>query len=150
MQVDIKDVESLSYLFLRVVGKIFLAPYSSDTCNEMTGAQKRILFYLDLEGPKKMSDVARLVAVTTPAATAVVDKLVKQDLVTREPDTVDRRIIRVALSENGRRTVDELKLIHERRLEDILSRLDADKRAQLIESFERIHEILTEIDTPAA
>ena len=150
MQVDIKEVESLSYLFTRIVGKVFLAPYSSEYCNEMTGAQKRILFYLDWEGPKKMSEIARLVEVTTPAATAVVDKLVRQDLVTRETDPEDRRIIRVMLSENGHKVMLELRQLHERRMEEILGKLNPEKRTQLIHSFEKIHEILSEIDSTGA
>lgn len=150
MHVDIKEVESLSYLFGRVMGKIFLSSRTTERCNEMTGAQKRILFYLHLEGAKKMSEIARLVAVTTPAATAVVDKLVKQDLVRRETDPEDRRIIRVVLSENGCRAMDELRQLHQQRLEEILEKLDSEKRAQLIQSFEKIHQILAEVDSSGA
>lgn len=147
MQVDVQEIEALSYLFLRVVGRIFLGPYGNAEANELTGAQKRILFYLDMDGPKKMSDIARLVAVTMPAATAVVDKLVKADLVTREADTSDRRVIRIALSKHGSSMISELRRLHEKRLREILERLEPEKRVQLLSAFEQMHDVLLHLDS---
>jgi DNA-binding MarR family transcriptional regulator len=148
MDVDIREIESLNYVFLRVLGKIFLAPCSNPAANEMTGAQKRTLYLLDLEGPQKMSDIAKLVGVTLPAATPVVDKLVRAGLVAREPDTRDRRVIRVALTARGRKTLKSLKQHHENRLRDVLRELTPAQRTELVSHFSRIHELLSIIDSP--
>ncbi|MBX7247214.1 MAG: MarR family transcriptional regulator [Candidatus Sumerlaeaceae bacterium] len=147
MQADIREIESLNYLFLRVMGQIFLTPHSNPEHNEMTGAQKRILYFLDIHGPQKMSDIARLVAVTMPAATAVVDKLVRAGLVARESDVNDRRVIRITMTRTGKETTNKLKEIHEQRLREVLEILEPEKRSELIRSFERIHQLLTEIES---
>ncbi len=97
--VDVREIEALNYVFLRVMGQIFLSASSNAVFNEMTGAQRRILYYLDLKGSISMSEVARLVGCTVPAATGVVEKLVKSDQVKREPCSSDRRVIRIGLTE---------------------------------------------------
>ncbi len=141
------EIEGLNDLFLRVMGKVLLRSESNPTTNEMTGAQKRILYLLDLEGPKRMSRIAKLVGVTLPAATAVVDKLVRSQLVMRESDPDDRRAVLVALTAEGRRATAKFKQVHEQRLREVLERLDAEKRGRLIRAFQAIHDLLAEIDT---
>ncbi len=145
MKVDIQQLDHLSTVFSKVIGHIYLAPYSNDTFNEMTGAKKKIMFFLSMHGPQKMSDVARQVSVTMSGATGIVDRLVRAGLVQRENDPSDRRVIRVALSPVGLKTVKEMNKIHERRLEEVMENLEPAKREELIASFERIHELLCEL-----
>jgi DNA-binding MarR family transcriptional regulator len=149
VKADIREIEHLNYLFLRTMGKVFLSTHTDPSFNDMTGAQKRIMYFLDLEGPQRMGDIARLVAVSLPAATTVVDRLVRSGVIVREADPADRRAIRVALSPGGRRIMARMKRVHERRLEEILLRLPALKRRELIQCFARVHELLCEIDSPA-
>ncbi len=145
MKADIQQLESLNELFLQVLGNIFLSSYSNETFNEMTGGQKKILFTLSVRGPQKMSDIARLIAVTMSGATGTVDKLVRAGLVARENDPSDRRIILISLTARGKQTVKQLNRIHEKRLEEVLEGLEEAKRVELISSFRRIHELLSEI-----
>lgn len=147
MKVDVREIASLNYLFLRVLSRIFLMPSSSRPLNEMTGAQKRILYYLDLEGPQRMSDIARLVGVSLPAATITVEKLVEAKLVKRSADPRDRRVVRVDLTQKGRRVVQQLNRVHERRFREILSKLTPEEREELIGHFQRIHDLLALIDS---
>lgn len=143
---DIAQLESLNYVFLRVMGQIFLNSSSNPTFNEMTGAQKRILYFLDLKGPQRMSDIARLVGCTVPAASGVVEKLVRSGLVQREPGESDRRVIHIDMTARGRQVLSELKHIHEERLQTVLEHLSPQRRNELIESFHKIHDILCELE----
>jgi DNA-binding MarR family transcriptional regulator len=146
MKPDIQQIQSLNYVFERVMGKIFLAPYSTAEHNEMTGAQKRILYFLDLEGPQKMSDIARMVNTTLPAATVVVDKLVRCGILNRISDESDRRVTVVALTEHGNETMRKIKVLHETRLKEVLENLPEHKRDELVLAFTKIHALLNEID----
>lgn len=143
VKADIQQLEHLSSVFSQVMAHIFLAPYSNDTFNEMTGAQKKILFFLSVEGPQKMSDLARQISVTMSGATGIVDRLVKAGLVKRENDPNDRRVILIELTPAGSTTVKEIHRMHERRLEEVLENLDAEQRQDLIAAFDRIHQLLT-------
>ncbi len=66
------------------------------------------------EGPMTAGQLARRLSLTTGAVTSVIDRLARRDLVTREPDTRDRRKVivvanqaRLAAGENVYRSIGE-------------------------------------------
>lgn len=74
-----------------------------------------------------MSELSRLLLVSNGNATAVVDRLETDGLVTRSPCENDRRSVRVALTPAGRDLFERLAVGHEEKLDAILSELtDAD------------------------
>ncbi|AXA36634.1 MAG: MarR family transcriptional regulator [Candidatus Hydrogenedentota bacterium] len=147
MEVNARELEALNCLFLRVLAKIFIGPYHSPEADEMTVAQKRLLYILDLNGPQRMSEIARLSGVTLPAATAVVDRLVEAGLVERHSEPNDRRVVRIALTEKGRKMIASMNSVHERRLRDVLEKLTPEERTALVEHFRSIYDLLTLIET---
>lgn len=56
-------------------------------------------------GPRTMTELARELGVTESAATALADRLVRQDLARRQADTADRRVVLLALSERAARAL---------------------------------------------
>ncbi len=61
------------------------------------------LRYVGEEGKPFMHDVAGYLCVTPPAATLLIDGLVKDKLLTRSFDKKDRRAVRVMLTGRGKR-----------------------------------------------
>lgn len=146
--VNLQQLRSLNDVFSNVMRQIFLTPASSDeNQNDVTWAQRKVLLLIESCGPQKMSDIAKQISVTMSGATAVVDKMVKTRLVTREFDPSDRRVVLIALSEEGRATMMESVRVQERCFEAVLDRLAPEKRIELLNNFERIHELLEEIQT---
>jgi DNA-binding MarR family transcriptional regulator len=150
--IDIKQLQSLNDVFTNVMKQIFLSPASScDVADqEMTVTQKKVLFFLAEQGTQKMSTIARQLGVAMSAATATVDKMVRSELVVREFDPSDRRVIRIALSDKGRQALEAALQAQARCFEEILERLEPHKRTELLQSFTRIHELLSEIQLPGA
>lgn len=147
--VDIKQLRSLNDVFSSVMKQIFLTPFSSgEDQNDVTWAQRKILLLIESHGPQKMSDIARQISVTMSGATAVVDKMVKTGLVTREFDPADRRVVLIAISKEGRDVMQHCVRMQERCFESVLDKLSPEKRTQLLESFEKIHSLLAEIQAP--
>lgn len=68
----------------------------------LTMSQLRVLFMLIAIPGAPAGLVAETLKVRPSTATGVVDRLVKQDLVTRHRDEDDRRRVRVYLTERGR------------------------------------------------
>jgi DNA-binding MarR family transcriptional regulator len=66
-------------------------------------------------------ELSRLLLVTSGNLTGIVDRLEEQRLVQRRPDAKDRRVIRVALTERGRRVTDQMLPAHAADIEEILS-----------------------------
>jgi DNA-binding MarR family transcriptional regulator len=61
------------------------------------------------EGASSPGELARLWQVTPAVITGIVDRLERRGLVRREPDPEDRRRLRLALTEAGRRASDEVE-----------------------------------------
>jgi DNA-binding MarR family transcriptional regulator len=60
-----------------------------------------VLSVLEQDGPQAMRGLAEALDVSRASATGIVDRMAERGLVTRQRDTVDRRVIRVALTEVG-------------------------------------------------
>jgi DNA-binding MarR family transcriptional regulator len=66
-------------------------------------------------------ELSRLLLVTSGNLTGIVDRLEDQRLVERRPDAKDRRVIRVALTEKGRRVTAHMLPAHAADIDEILS-----------------------------
>jgi DNA-binding MarR family transcriptional regulator len=61
-----------------------------------------------------ISEIGKNLFIPKPQMTALVDRLNQFGMVTRLPDTEDRRVINIALTDKGRKTIEECdKLIRE-------------------------------------
>ena len=63
--------------------------------------QAYALTFLHYNAPSKISDICEHMMVSAAAASQMVDRLEKQNLVARIPDPGDRRVRNVVLSEHG-------------------------------------------------
>ncbi|MEO6651990.1 MAG: MarR family transcriptional regulator [Ilumatobacteraceae bacterium] len=68
-----------------------------------------------------MTELSRMLLVSNGNATAVVDRLVKAGLVVRRASESDRRIVKVALTGEGRRHFADLATGHEARVDDLFA-----------------------------
>lgn len=75
---------------------------------DFTTAQLKAMFLLFLNGPMRMSDLASDLGVTLATATGLADRLVEKDLVTRESDPRDRRVVLCRLSESGHKSISHI------------------------------------------
>lgn len=67
----------------------------------LTANQFACLRYIALHPQPSVVDVSKGLGITTAAATPLVDRLVKKDLIIRNPDPDDRRVVRLLLTESG-------------------------------------------------
>ena len=72
---------------------------------KITLAQLAVLEMLVREGESRMTDLARLINVTTAAMTGIVERLVRDGYVIRKSDDGDRRIIKVSPTAKGNHIV---------------------------------------------
>lgn len=79
----------------------------------------------------KMNELSRRMMVTGGNVTGIVDQLVKEGLVARRPEPVDRRAFRVRLTRAGERAFAEMAREHETWIVSILSGLSRREHAEL-------------------
>ena len=76
-------------------------------------------------------ELSRLLLVTSGNLTGIVDRLEEQGLVRRTPEPRDRRVIRVALTDKGRRMTERMLPVHAADIDDIVSFMPRPLLAQL-------------------
>ncbi len=115
----------------RVVGRWRLTLPQFDVLAELARADESGFTFVEL---------SRLLLVTSGNLTGIVDRLERQRLVERRPDVKDRRVIRVALTEKGRRVTDRMLPAHAADIEEILSFIPYSMLTQLNELLGRLRE----------
>ncbi|MER7895119.1 MarR family transcriptional regulator [Streptomyces sp. NPDC096046] len=98
----------------------------------ITPAQSRLLRTLAHWGsPPRMADLAERLEVVPRAVTTLVDGLEASGKVRRVPDPVNRRVIRIELTDDGRAALRELRAARRSAAEEILAPLTGDQREAL-------------------
>lgn len=95
------------------------------------------------EGPLTLGDLATIEQVAPPTITKVVGKLEDAGFVARTVDGDDRRVVRVAVTAEGRRWLDDVRRRRRHWLTDRVRKLDDDEVARLaaaVDVLERLTE----------
>jgi DNA-binding MarR family transcriptional regulator len=105
---------------------------------DLTPAQLHILLWLGNDGALTMGDLARRVAVTEKTITGVVDRLERDELVRRERDPGDRRVVHVRLARRGEELYRRIDDGIAAKLAGLLALLDAGDRQHLVRMVEKL------------
>ncbi|MFG2470651.1 MarR family winged helix-turn-helix transcriptional regulator [Streptomyces canus] len=98
----------------------------------VTPAQSRLLRTLaHWETPPRMADLAERLEVVPRAVTALVDGLEASGKVRRVPDPANRRVIRIELTDDGVKVLQELHAARRAAAEEILAPLTDQQRRAL-------------------
>lgn len=121
------------------LGRLMSARHGEMCCEgALSPAQAITLRILGDHESLKMGELAGLLGIKAPAASALVDSLARAAMVEREHDVDDRRVMRVRLSEAGRAALSEAEAERRhymRRYTSVLSEHD-------VRELIRIHRIL--------
>ncbi len=80
----------------------------------------------------KMKDLARFLSIKMSSATALIDRLVLQKMLTRAREEKDRRVVWVAITEKGKKVIDEIYREKRKSVAAIFGVLDKSDRAQYL------------------
>jgi DNA-binding MarR family transcriptional regulator len=99
---------------------------------ELTISQIKLLHHLeDAEHELTLKEAAEFVLVSLPAASRMVDDLVRRGFVERHEDAEDRRMKRVSLTDDGRSVIRRLNAARLSRLEQFTQTLTEAERRKL-------------------
>jgi DNA-binding MarR family transcriptional regulator len=91
---------------------------------------------------KTMTHVAEALNINVSTLTAAINKLVTKGYVDRFRIAEDRRIVKVALTETGKRAVREHEAFHFVLVKEAIAQLSPQETESLVDSLENVHEIL--------
>jgi DNA-binding MarR family transcriptional regulator len=103
-----------------------------------TAPQFHTLFWLGIDGPLAMGELAARCGITEKTITGVIDRLEREGYVQRERDQHDRRVIRVRLSRKGAVIHGQLQSRFLQRLSRFLEMIEPVDRSQLLRIIERL------------
>lgn len=118
---------------------------------DISRPQMYLLIILRERGPQTVSELADLLAVSPPSASALLDRLEERGLVQRTRDAVDRRVVHVEVTEGGRNLLDEMAGVKRDHIQQLLSSMDeSDLRAIIggLEALQRAFVKMKAADCP--
>jgi DNA-binding MarR family transcriptional regulator len=101
----------------------------------LTITQIRVLFILRENEGQHARALAETLRVTPSTLTRIMDRLVRDNLVRRDEDRDDRRLVRHYLSQSARQMVEDIELQARDRMDRVLSRLTREQREDLVEAL---------------
>ena len=104
----------------------------------VTVPQFLVLGLIENRGPLKMSEIAKELRVSTPAATGIVERMHMLGMVARRYDPKDRRVIRIAATAKGNRIVRTLRSERSRMIGKLFGRLTARERASYLKILRKV------------
>lgn len=104
-----------------------------------------ILGILKKRGAIPMSEIGRKICISKSNMTSLIDKLVEEGLVEQSPDTSDRRVINIAITEKGYEQLRGWRKHQNKEIREKLSILSDEDLEKLYDSMENIKKILYKI-----
>jgi DNA-binding MarR family transcriptional regulator len=103
----------------------------------------RILMLLsENPDPHTMSELSAELNVPMSTATRIVDGLVQRGMVERVNDPKDRRVVRVGMSQNGRKLYETGRAYSKQRIANLLKEFSAEEQAQLLSMMNKLLDAL--------
>jgi len=138
------SIETLAQRIADFFGLIYrnLIRDENDSISVNTDSQSALLSVLLRNGPTKMSEIGKVLKVTKPNITFLVDKMEEQGLIMREKDDSDRRITNICLTDKGREKIEETKTSLHNKIATRLDLLTKDDLKALKQAMDTCFEIL--------
>ncbi len=99
----------------------------------LTMPQLRLMYLLLQQDGRPVGELADEMNVRPATVTGLTDRLVRQRLIKRQDDPNDRRVVRVALTAEGRRVLGEIESAGRAYMAEILARMDGAAVRRLID-----------------
>jgi DNA-binding MarR family transcriptional regulator len=114
----------------------------------LTDAQWRPLLCLCHGSPATATELARRCGLDTGGLTRLVDRLVAKGLCARERSEIDRRVVHISLTAEGRRVAAELPAMLAVVQQELMSGISAEEEAQLRALLTRMERNIAAPDNP--
>ena len=105
---------------------------------DLTMSQLKVVLLLFMNGPTRMSEIASALDVSMATATGVVDRLVEREIVLRENQPEDRRVVLCRLSDRGEKLIGGLWQLARDRARELLGATEPSKLHLINEALDAL------------
>ena len=151
--VDFKETEVFTTAFQEIFPKL-MHYLETEEIRELTGlgitpGQINALLILYMHDDLTMGALSSEIYLAESAATRLVDRLVKINLVKRKGDDKDRRVVRVYLTSYGRQLASLVFERRSKRFRNLAQRLAPNEREMLVLSVKAVLRVFEELEAEA-
>lgn len=114
------------------ITKDYQAHMEEQLAPTLTTSQLVVLEHLEREGILKPSELIPFLSTTPAAVTMLLDRMERGELIQRERDEGDRRIVRVSITEKGKQEVERGVQVRDSYLAGVLDRLSTHNQQLLV------------------
>jgi DNA-binding MarR family transcriptional regulator len=143
--------ETIELMKLRIAGRMCAAHVDDGKGRavELTLAQMNSLRVVRDRDQVSVKELAEALRVSAPSASAMVERLVDMDLVTREQSQTDRREVVVRLTAKGTEVVDHMERVMLQSIVELLDKVGPEYAEMWCTLYARIREVIENDETPA-
>lgn len=111
---------------------------------KLTLPQCLALDIVDTHQSLRMKDIAQELGVSLPAATGIIDRLVRMRMVKRLYNEADRRTISIALTVKGKNVLHKIRSLRRKTFEEIFSKLTDLERLSYLAVLRKVLTIINQ------
>jgi len=130
----------------RVIRTRFIRSTLAESKGGITPLHQEILRLLEEEGTLHCAEIGRRLQIAKAQMTKLIDRLVVLQTVERKTDAVDRRVLNISLTEQGKTLLKEHKSNFRNAIETTMSSLTDTELEELSTSIRKIHDILSRLE----
>ncbi len=130
--------------FFRVHQKAFVEAGGTDIHQELSGSQLQAIITVREHQPVTIKELARLLLVSPPSASVMVDRLVEKGILTRQQSDQDRRKVVVSISPEAVRQMNATEEIMFRYFFELVKKIGPDTARKWVEVVGSIRQALKE------
>lgn len=124
--------------FFKYIMEIEERKLITDEFRDLTYNDMHIIEEIGIEQPRKMSEIAKLMSVTTGTLTRAVDALEKKGYVQRQRSRQDKRVIHIILTQRGVLAYRHHEKFHQDMIAFILEHVSEEESVVLVRALERL------------
>ena len=133
-----RTLNRLLVQFFKYIMEIEERKLITDEFKEITYNDMHIIEAIGLEAPRKMSEIAKTMSVTTGTLTKAVDALEKKGYVKRQRSRQDKRVVHILLTERGVLAYRHHEKFHQDMIAFILEHVSEEESRVLQQALERL------------
>jgi DNA-binding MarR family transcriptional regulator len=141
----VSDLLSVTPLIRRNIQRKIVRTAFAQIEKDISLPHLEVIVTLKEEGTRHIAEIGEKLQIPKPQMTHLIDRLENLDIVQRQPDTSDRRIINVALTDKGIEIIDELDRVTKSSLREKLSSLSDEELRELSRCLRKLGDILTKL-----
>ncbi|WP_026918112.1 MarR family winged helix-turn-helix transcriptional regulator [Gordonia shandongensis] len=126
--------------------RLYLTLRRNAPLGDISAAQGSALALLHDHGPMRMGEFADRESIRMPTATALIDGLCREGLVSREPDPTDRRAVLISITPQGVDAVDDIRSRRDDAVTRALADLSEAHRSAIAEALPALRDMQSRLE----